>query len=141
MGAVADYFRAEVEAEARQRETLGKVSTLTPAKVRDRLGAIAVADYFRPEVEREAKEHQQRSPGRGKKVAQIAQPIRVEAKLAFIARTGARTLEKATAVVRAAEKAPKPPAMLYLDTEGTDRDLGSAPGSFVWPGGGAKNRY
>jgi len=62
--AVADYFRPEVEAEARGRETLGKVSTGSEkGKVRDRLGAIAGVS--------------------------------------------GKTLEKATAVVRAAEKAPK----------------------------------
>ena len=64
--AVADYFRPAVEQEhphGGDRKSRGKVSTLTPAKVRDRLGAIAGVS--------------------------------------------GKTLEKATAVVRAAEKAPK----------------------------------
>jgi hypothetical protein len=72
--------------------------------LRSKSQAVAVADHFRAEVEREAKAHQQQSNGAGKKVGKISTPFKVRDRLGELAGLSGRTLEKATAVVRAAPK-------------------------------------
>jgi 16S rRNA G966 N2-methylase RsmD len=64
--------------------------------------AVAVADHFRPQVEREAKARM----FAGKPCGKFPEG-RVRDRLGELAGLSARTLEKATAVVRAAEKTPK----------------------------------
>ena len=63
---------------------------------------LAVADHFRPQVEREAKAHQgtRTDLKHGGKLP----PSKVRDRLGELAGLSGRTLEKATAVVRAAPK-------------------------------------
>lgn len=88
-----------VRAEGERRVQIGHVEKRTDTKGRKQ---VAVADYFRAEVEAELP---QGRPAKGGKLPPLREKVRD--RLGAIAGVSGKTLEKATAVVRAAEKAPK----------------------------------